>query len=298
LGVTRLAASEMNGRATLALAAVVLLVGWAVAPATAGAAGANASLSVDVSQSSGGSATVTVTESVTTNNSTATAPVENATVDVTVLDDDTTYDGAGTYATDANGTVSLPTPGETVNVSVTATADGRSATTRATLTAGTAGGGNDTGNETNASFGQRVSSFVHALQNESNVSRIGPLVATFVLANNPGNPPAHAGPPAWLTNESKNETSGPPAHAGPPEDNGSQGPPAHAGPPDDNGSQDGSRGPPAHAGPPDSNNSSGSDDDGPGKGNGNGGGNDGGDGNGNGKGKGNGALDARVLPND
>ena len=49
------------------------------------------------------------------------------------------------------------------------------------------------GNET--TFGEQVSSFVEQLQNASNVTMLGPLVATFVLENNPGNAPVHAGPP-------------------------------------------------------------------------------------------------------
>ncbi|MEF8773381.1 MAG: hypothetical protein V5A23_00925 [Halobacteriales archaeon] len=250
----------MDRTVPFALLAVALMVGWAAAPAAAG----STDLSVSVTQNDDGSATVTVTESVTENNTTSTSSVENASVIVEVLDENATYEGAGNYTTDENGTVSLPAPGETVNVSVTAEADGLNATTTATLVASSNDTNESEGNETvaNESFGDRVSNFVHSLQNDSNVSHIGPLVAEYVLENNPGNPPDHAGPPEWLTNESKNRTQGPPEHAGPPgEDDGNEtdgderGPPDHAGPPDDdetddNESDDERGGPPDHAGPP------------------------------------------------
>ena len=77
---------------------------------------------------------------------------------------------------------------------------------------------------------------------------MGRVVSSFVTTFNPGNAPAHAGPP-------DNRTQGPPDHAGPP-DNKTQGPPDHAGPPEDRGpggeetedaEEDQQRGPPAHA---------------------------------------------------
>ena len=103
-------------------------------------------------------------------------------------------------------------------------------------------------------FGLQVSSFVDdAKQDES--GPLGPLVASFVTGNNPGNAPDHAGPPAWLfggSDDTDNDTDandtdarGPPENAGPPED-GERGPPADAGP---DGTED-ERGPPGDAGPP------------------------------------------------
>lgn len=59
------------------------------------------------------------------------SPAANATLSVT----DGGYAGADEYAPRANGTWTLPAPGETANVSVTATVDGRSATRNATLVA-------------------------------------------------------------------------------------------------------------------------------------------------------------------
>lgn len=227
-------------RAVLLAALMVVSVG---APALVGSAAAQeASLGVSVMQDNSGEATVTVTK--TANNTTS--PVEGANVTVSVLDENKTYDGSGENVTDANGTVTLPAPDETVNVSVTATDGNLTETANATLEAPT-----DDGNE--SAFGQRVASFVHDLQSGNNTSdaSFGAQVASFVLQNNPGNAPAHAGPPAWLTNDSVNKTTGPPAHAGPPE-NASGGPPENkttgqpedAGPP--NGTDNG--GPPDHAG--------------------------------------------------
>jgi hypothetical protein len=107
----------MNTKRTgVILMAAVLLVS-AVAPAAVSAQ--SASLSVDATQDGEtGVAAVTVTS-----NGTA---VENATVNVTA---NGTYAGAGEYETDANGTVTLASPSETVELTVTATADGDAATT-------------------------------------------------------------------------------------------------------------------------------------------------------------------------
>ena len=158
---------------------VILLVAVA-APALAGTAvAADGSLSVGVSQSDDGSATVEVTH----NNTSA----DGAGVTVETVDDNATYDGASDYTTDANGTVELPAPNETVDVSVVAIYENETAETQATLQASAT-------NETNEStFGSLVSSFVHA---------------------------AHAGPPEdddrGLSEEKGNGSSngcGPPDHA-------------------------------------------------------------------------------------
>ncbi|WP_302082020.1 hypothetical protein [Salinibaculum rarum] len=103
------------------------------------------------------------------------------------------------------------------------------------------------GNESD-SFGMQVSLFVDSAK-ENETGPLGPLVASFVVSNNPGNAPDHAGPPAWVVGGDENETDdnetrGPPEDVGP---NGTQGPPADAGPSDDNET----RGPPADAGPND-----------------------------------------------
>lgn len=79
------------------------------------------SLAVDVNQHDDGTATVSVTQ--------YGDAVDNATV--TVSGD--AYAGNGTYATDANGTVSLPAPNETVTVNVSAAHDNLTAETTATL---------------------------------------------------------------------------------------------------------------------------------------------------------------------
>lgn len=210
--------SRTNARAILLSAVMVLGV---AAPAMAGStAPADASLSVSVSQESSGGATVSVTG--TANNTTS--AVEGASVTVEVLDSNGSYVGSGTYTTDANGTVSLPAPNQTVNVSVDASAGNRTASTTTTLS----GTSTDDGNAT--AFGERVSGFVSQLQstNDTSDASLGAMVAAFVLANNPGDPPDHAGPPAWLINDSVDKTTGPPDHAGPPDN-------TSAGPPDDKG---------------------------------------------------------------
>lgn len=234
--------SRNKTRAVLLAAVMVLSVAAPALVGTAGAAAANATLDVSVTQHDDGSATVSVTE--TENNNTS--AVAGANVNVSVTDDNKTYAGSGDYVTDANGTVELPAPNQSVEVSVTASDDGRTASTTARLTPGE----DDDGGNASA-FGQRVSSFVHDLQSSNNTTDVpmGVLVANFVLQANPGNPPDHAGPPEWLTNDSVNKTTGPPEHAGPP-GNETAGPPDDAGngggPPDDAGPKNGSdNGPPS-----------------------------------------------------
>lgn len=108
--VSSQAGSVMNHSRTLTVAAVVALVGMLAFPMAATAA---ADLSVGVEQGPDtGEATVTVAD-----NETA---VENATVTVT---SESGYAGNGTYETDANGSVALPEPNETVSVTVNASSD-------------------------------------------------------------------------------------------------------------------------------------------------------------------------------
>ena len=100
----------MNHSRTLTVAAVVALVGMLAFPMAATAA---ADLSVGVEQDPDtGEAIVTVAD-----NETA---VENATVTAT---SETEYAGNGTYETDANGSVVLAEPDETVSVTVNASSD-------------------------------------------------------------------------------------------------------------------------------------------------------------------------------
>ena len=160
-------------------------------------------LYASVSQGSSGAVTIAVTD-----NGTAAAGA-NVTVAVTSGN----YSGNGSYVADANGTVGLPAPSENATIEVTADYDNETFTTTAAI-------GPVQSDEPEVSFGDRVSNFVNELQNDSNVTHIGPLVAEFVLENNPGSPPDHAGPPEWLTNDSVDKERGPPDHAGPPEDNG------------------------------------------------------------------------------
>lgn len=221
---------------------VVLLVAVA-APALAGTAVASdGSLSVGVSQSDDGSATVEVTH----NNTSA----DGAGVTVETVDDNATYDGTGDYTAD-NGTVALPAPNETVDVSVVATDENETASTTATLQASVT---NET-NETNEStFGSLVSSFVHDYKADNNTTQpLGLALADFVVSNNPGNAPAHAGPPENVTRgPPENVTQGPPENKtqGPPENATSQGPPEDddRGPSEEKGNGSGNGGgPPDHA---------------------------------------------------
>lgn len=224
-----------------AATALVVLVAAIVAVGAFSGGVAAQELSVSVDQADDGSATVTVTE-----NDTA---VENASVGVETVDENVTYDGEGNYTTDVNGTVGLPAPEQNVTINVTAEADNQTATTEADLTV--AGNQtnetNETANATNESFGQAVSAYVFGLQNDSNkTGGLGPHLASWVVAHNPGNAPSHAGPPENMTRgPPENIGQGPPEHAGPPENRtaggtGGGGPPGNAG-------SDG--GPPENAGP-------------------------------------------------
>lgn len=196
---------------------------------TLDAASESGALTIDVSQSG----EVTVTD-----NGTA---VANATVNVTSADENVTYIGEGTYISDGNGTVVLPTPDETVNVTITATVDNRTLTTTATLTAEVVE------EEPEEPFGIRVKSFIDSIIGDDDDGRsVGERVAGFVTSNNPGNPPAHAGPgteneTATDTDSANRSSSDSPgtqrqngnadAQTGPPEhveSDGEAGPPEHA----------------------------------------------------------------------
>lgn len=276
-------------RELFALLGVVALVGAAVGPAVAtadstaaSATAANAPLVIGVTQDVGVTVTVTANDS----------GVANASVDVATVEANATYAGTGSHTTGPNGTVGLPSPNESVAVSITATEGNRTAETTTTLV-GTV--------DENESFGQQVSSLVHALQ-ASTEGGIGEAVSNWVTANNPGNAPAHAGGPGGpdAANATANDSQrGPPAFvqafvdASKRMENGSEdaprGPPAHAGGPDanesddeenetadENETDDGRQGPPADAGP-----------DG-----------DRGNGNGNGNGQANGNGPANAGPSD
>jgi len=163
---------------TIAVFAVALLLVASVAPAMAH----GDDLAVTVGQDSTGTGTVTVTH-----NGTALA---NSSVTVAAVNG--TYAGAGNYTTDGNGTVSLPAPSENVTVEVTAVCDNDTITTTANLTAVKA-----STDERSNSFGSLVSAFVHSLfGNDAANGGLGRIVSTWVLEHNPGNAPAHAGPPS------------------------------------------------------------------------------------------------------
>ncbi|MEF8828834.1 MAG: hypothetical protein V5A49_07350, partial [Haloarcula sp.] len=209
--------------------------GLAAAADSAGNTDAGNTLAVGVAQADDGTATVSVTQNET--------GVENASVVVETADN-ASYAGTGNYTTDSDGTVGLPAPEQNVTVDVTATADNHTATTTADLTVATE---NVTEFDT---FGLEVSAYVSDLLGDENrTGGIGPAVASFVTANNPGNAPDHAGPPAHVTGENEsddNEThpserQGPPADIFGDDENETE---------DENETDDDRRGPPEDAGPP------------------------------------------------
>lgn len=215
---------------SFALVAVTLLLFAGLAPVAA----ADGDFAVAANQpAAGDETTVTVTH-----NGTA---AENATVDVAATDGD--YSGEGNYSTDENGTVILPPPEENVTVEIAAEYEEHNGSITAELLVV---GENDTA--ANESFGQQVSAFVHSLLNGTDEQRrIGLLIANWVVENNPGNAPEHAGPP---------EDAGPPSFAGPDAADGNEtdgnatasGPPENPGNGNGNGDNGGGNGPPDHAG--------------------------------------------------
>ncbi len=246
--------------AAVGLALLAVGPGLAAAADSAGNTDAGNTLAVGVSQADDGSATVSATQNET--------GVENASVAVETADN-TSYAGTGNYTTDSDGTVGLPAPEQNVTVDVTATADNHTATTTADLSVAPE---NVTEFDT---FGLEVSAYVSdLLSDENRTGGIGPAVASFVTANNPGNAPDHAGPPAHVTgaNESDDNETHPSERQGPPADifgddenetenetDDRRGPPEDAGPPEDRGpdsdddeneTEDDRRGPPEDAGPP------------------------------------------------
>lgn len=184
---------------------ITLLVALMVVAAGASAAATAEDLEVVVAQNDAtGEATVEVTQ-----NDTA---AENASVDVAVDEENVSYDGAGEYETDEDGLVHLPTPNETVTVDVTATDGDRTATATATLEAAEV--------DPTLPFGQQLQQYMDTI--EADDRPYGHHVSSWVVENNPGNAPAHAGPPAHAggphaDKTAENETErGPPEHAGGP----------------------------------------------------------------------------------
>lgn len=183
------------------------------------------SLDVEAEQAADGTAAATVTYAITGE------PVENATVNVTTVDANATYAGVGSYETDENGSISLPAPDENVSVQLHAAADdleGRTTIELLTVTEE---------EEMADSFGARVSAFVHSLLGGDRDGGIGHLVAEFVLENNPGNAPDHAGPP-------EDGERGQPDFV---EDRGGAGNSTASDAADSGGPSDDARGPPDHA---------------------------------------------------
>ncbi|MXV62681.1 hypothetical protein GS429_11510 [Natronorubrum sp. JWXQ-INN-674] len=191
------------------LAAVMIFAAFAPAGAAAATADDGDGDSLDVSddefalevKQTGNDVLATVTE--------AGAGVENVTVTASAVDENASY--ADSATTDGNGTAVFDAPigNESVAVEFEATLDDEFATETVTLEPAEF----DT-------FGSLVSAFVEDAKGDTD-GPLGLTVANFVVANNPGNAPDHAGPPS---------------HAGPPGEDtetGNQGPPEHAGGPSD-----------------------------------------------------------------
>jgi len=167
--------------------------------------------------------------------------LENATVNVSTIEENASYDGVGEYETDGNGTVEFIEPEETLNVSITTSYDNESVTTEVTLEST-----EDQIVEENDIFGNMVSSFVASLEPGDGDGGIGPQVASFVLEHNPGNAPDHAGPPEHAGPGGNETEQGPPENAGPDNDNEQDN--GESGDADNNGNG-GGQGPPSDAGP-------------------------------------------------
>ncbi|MFP8956424.1 hypothetical protein ACLI4Y_06830 [Natrialbaceae archaeon A-CW3] len=209
----------------VALAAAMIFAVLAPLGAAAGAATAatNDDLSIDVDQTDGVVVTVTENETV----------AENATLEVSLDDENDSYEGVENY-TDENGTFELPTPNETVDVSLTASVENQTAVKSVTLEAADDEDG-DEDDERPETFGALVSQFVSDNKDDTD-GPFGIAVANFVIQNNPGDAPEHAGPPA-------EDERGPPTHAGSGDDaedgdDDEPGPPAHAGPGGDDTEED------------------------------------------------------------
>lgn len=234
---------------TVTLYLVVLLVIWPIGVAgvvpTVATAANQPALSIDVTQHDDFTATVTVTE-----NGSAAA---GANVTVEPVDSNATYGGSGQYVTDENGTAGLPAPEDDVLVDIAARYNNSTASTTTMLEAAEAPPNNTT-------FGSLVTTFIGDYRADNNTSQpLGLALASFVVANNPGKAPAHAGPPTdhpHSGNGNLNLNSGPPnGTPGPPNgtlgaanrtpgasDNSSGGPPDDAGSPNTNGNDNGDRG--------------------------------------------------------
>ena len=216
-----------------------------------------AELAIGVQQGAG-DVTVAITENG--------AGVANATVTVTP---EGNWSETGTYETDEDGYVVLEAPAETVNATLSATANGTTVERTTTVR------GNDGAGPANTPFGQFVAALIGSVQNAALDQPLGPVVAEFVTEN--AGPPEDIGPdgesgapedvgPGNDTDDEQssegNETEsdgigerGPPENAGLDEDE-DRGPPEDAGPDGDD-----NRGPPENAGPGDGGDDDGEDDD-------------------------------------
>lgn len=167
-------------------AVLMLLSGVAMAAVVANQHNENGDLNFTVSQDEDFNVTITVT-----NNST---PVEGANVTVEPVPPGRTYADNGTKVTDLNGTVEYAAPEDDLLVEVTVVHNNTTVSDEVVFKASDDEEEEDGENNATDAFGQDVVAFLDSLND--NQHPLGLFVSQFVLANNPGNVPAHAGPPA------------------------------------------------------------------------------------------------------
>lgn len=149
------------------------------------AASEDPGLELEITQDEDDNVLITVTD-----NETA---VEGANVTVEPVPPGQTYNESGTHTTDANGTVMLDPPEHNLLTEFSVTHDNETVTEQVMLEVESEDDA-DEADDPPENFGQMMKTFVHNL-GEAEHPR-GLYIAAFAIEYNPGNPPAHAGPPA------------------------------------------------------------------------------------------------------
>lgn len=170
-----------------AVVATVLMLGAGIAM-TSVAATEHGGLDLEVEQDDNFNVTITVTE-----NETA---VEGANVTVEPVPPGRTYVDNGTHVTDTNGTVELAAPEDDLLVDITVEHNNSTLTEQTVFQASEEDEEEAEEPDANATenFGQLIKAFVHSL--DASFHPRGLYIAPFAIEYNPGNAPAHAGPPS------------------------------------------------------------------------------------------------------
>ena len=148
------------------------------------AASEEAGLDLDIEQDEDYTVLITVTD-----NETA---VADANVTVEPVPPGQTYNESGTHVTDANGTVMLDPPENNLLTEISVTHANETVTEQVMLEAASEEEPGEAGDPPE-NFGQLMKAFVHELGQTENPR--GMYIAPFAIEHNPGNAPAHAGPP-------------------------------------------------------------------------------------------------------